>query len=195
MTPDERTSRFQQLSQSYSVLSDPNSRKSYDLSRGGGGGSGYTGHGRRSRHHSGYTSASGGFGYAGAGGQTSTSNEERRKSANYAWQHPQRGQSAGSTASQEASSRNDPFATRAGRGDDHLERFAKRARMRQQQTMGRDAQQAKDGHYRAGTAVFGRAKAEEESRLINDSSTMRSSQVKPKHFLYLPGHEELIGFV
>lgn len=144
------------------------------------------GHGRRSRHHSGYTAASGGFGYAGGGGGSgsTSSNEERRQSANYAWQHPARGQSAGSTASQEASSRNDPFATRAARGDDHLERFAKRARMRQQQTMGRDAQQAKDGHYRAGTAVFGRAKAEEESRLINDSSTMRSSQVRSLFFFF-----------
>ncbi|GAA5977627.1 hypothetical protein JCM21900_000314, partial [Sporobolomyces salmonicolor] len=31
-TPEQRTARFQALSQSYSVLSDPSSRKSYDLS-------------------------------------------------------------------------------------------------------------------------------------------------------------------
>ena len=56
MTPEQRTTRFQQLSQSYSVLSDPNLRKSYDLSRGSSSG----GH-RRSRHHAAYPRTSGGL--------------------------------------------------------------------------------------------------------------------------------------
>ncbi|GAA5826012.1 hypothetical protein JCM10212_003908 [Sporobolomyces blumeae] len=181
MTPDQRTERFQQLSQSYSVLSDPSSRKSYDLSRGS---SGSPAHRRgRSGHHPGYTRASGGMGYAGGGGggAYASRNEERRQNANYAWKHPSArgGPTPGSTASADASSRPNPFATRANASGaaDHLERFAKRARMRQEQTIGRDARGSTDGHYRAGTAVFGRAKAEEESRLINDSSTLRSSQV------------------
>lgn len=50
--------------------------------------------------------------------------------------------------------------------------------MRHEQAMGgKSTSRSVDGHYKAGTAVFGRAKAEEESRLINDSSTLRSSQV------------------
>jgi len=182
MTPEQRTTRFQQLSQSYSVLSDPNSRKSYDLARGGPG----TPSHRRSRNHAGYTRGSGGMGYAPGGySQTTGSNEERRKTANYAWQHPQRGRagtnassSAGATAGETAGARPDPFSQRQARGDDHLASFAKRARMRHEQTMGRPgSHNSVDGHYKAGTAVFGRAKAEEESRLINDSSTLRSSQV------------------
>ncbi|GAA5959222.1 hypothetical protein JCM3765_005112 [Sporobolomyces pararoseus] len=179
MTPDERTARFQQLSQSYSVLSDPNSRKSYDLSRGGTGSPAH----RRSRHHAGYTRGSGGMGYAQGGYSQTSGNEERRKTANYAWQHPQRGRAGASanssTAEGAAHARPDPFAQRSQRGDDHLASFARRARMRHEQTMGRGTSGSAtvDGHYKAGTAVFGRAKAEEESRLINDSSTLRSSQV------------------
>ncbi|GAA5880274.1 hypothetical protein JCM16303_003875 [Sporobolomyces ruberrimus] len=179
MTPEERTSRFQQLSQSYSVLSDPNLRKSYDLSRGGLGGH------RRSRHHAGYTRGSGGMGYAQGGYSQTSGNDERRKTANYAWQHPQRGRagansssSPGSQAQGQANSRPDPFAQRSSRGDDHLASFQRRARMRHEQAMGgKSTSRSVDGHYKAGTAVFGRAKAEEESRLINDSSTLRSSQV------------------
>ncbi|GAA6012038.1 hypothetical protein JCM11491_000149 [Sporobolomyces phaffii] len=178
MTPDERTARFQQLSQSYSVLSDPNLRKSYDLARGGPGAPAH----RRSRHHAGYTRGSGGMGYAPGGyAPSSATNDERRKTANYAWQHPQRGRAGANASSQTraedaAHARPDPFAQRAARGDDHLANFAKRARMRHEQAMGRTSSSV-DGHYKAGTAVFGRAKAEEESRLINDSSTLRSSQV------------------
>lgn len=185
MTPEQRTTRFQQLSQSYSVLSDPNLRKSYDLSRGSSSG----GH-RRSRHHAGYTRGSGGMGYA-AGSPHRRDNDERRRTANYAWHHPSRagnkagGGAGGATASAEsaANARPDPFAQRASRGDDHLASFAKRARVRHEQTMGRAAATA-DSHYQAGTAVFGRAKAEEESRLINDSSTLRSSQVSWSLFFF-----------
>ncbi|GAA5894151.1 J domain-containing protein [Sporobolomyces salmoneus] len=185
MTPEQRTERFQQISQSYSILSDPNSRKSYDLSRGGPGSPSH----RRSRTHAGYTRGSGGMGYAAGGysAQNSASgNEERRQSANYAWQHPQRGR-AGAGASQRSSAeeaaqaRADPFSQRAGRGDDHLMRFAKRAARLRTTTMGAGTAGGTAGrvdeHYQAGTAVFGRKKAEEESRLINDSSTLRSSQV------------------
>ncbi|GAA5925190.1 J domain-containing protein [Sporobolomyces koalae] len=191
MTPEERTQTFQQLSQSYSVLSDPALRKSYDLSRGGGGAGGPGHHRGRSRHHAGYTRGSGGMGYAPGNYGSNSTNDERRQSANYAWQHPQRGRAGANSQQQQyeqaANSRPDPFAQRSTTSDDHLERFAKRARMRHEQTMkrasahlnkaGQTSNMAADSHYRAGTAVFGAAKAEEESRLINDSSTKRSSQV------------------
>ncbi|BGP16536.1 hypothetical protein JCM10213v2_004538 [Rhodosporidiobolus nylandii] len=179
-TPEQRTAKFQQLSQSYSVLSDPEQRRSYDLQRTG---SAVPPHRRR---HPGYTAASGGMGYSGAGGRSDgawTENDERRERANYAWQHPKRGQSAGETAGASAGARPDPFANRRSRAApssaDHFSAYAERARVRHaQQAAAASKAGAGDGsHYRAGTAVFGAAKAEEESRLINDSSTLRSGQV------------------
>ncbi|GAA5975801.1 hypothetical protein JCM11641_005878 [Rhodosporidiobolus odoratus] len=180
-TPEQRTARFQQLSQSYSVLSDPQQRKSYDLSRTG---SSIPPHRRRP----GYTAASGGMGYAGGGeGAGYTDNDERRERANYAWQHPKRGTSAGEQAAGAAGARTDPFASRRGRTSgaqtaDHFSAYAERARIRHTQAVAaasRAGQGAagEDSHYRAGTSVFGAAKAAEESRLINDSSTLRSGQV------------------
>ncbi|GAA5961955.1 hypothetical protein JCM21900_001982, partial [Sporobolomyces salmonicolor] len=79
-----------------------------------------------------------------------------------------------------AGARASPFAAGAGAGagaGDHLDRFAQRARVRHAQAAAAGGARAGDAHYRAGTAVFGAEKAEEESRLINDSSTLRSSQV------------------
>ncbi|GAA5921794.1 hypothetical protein JCM3775_001822 [Rhodotorula graminis] len=184
-TPEQRTERFQQLSQSYSVLSDPSTRRSYDLARTG---SAVPPH-RRRPGHPGYTAASGGMGYSGAEGRADgawTDNDERRTRANYAWQHPSRSgfKSAGEAAGGQAQARTDPFASRrsratqSGSATDHFATYAARqsARAAQQATMG-GAAGAGGSHYRAGTSVFGAAKAEEESRLINDSSTMRSGQV------------------
>jgi hypothetical protein len=56
------------------------------------------------------------------------------------------------------------MATYAGRAQT---RFA------QQQAAGLNG----DRHWKAGTAVFGQQKAEEESRLINDSTPLRTGQV------------------
>ncbi|GAA6028366.1 hypothetical protein JCM8097_006996 [Rhodosporidiobolus ruineniae] len=187
-TPEQRTAFFQKLSQSYSVLSDPDQRKSYDLSRSG---SAVPPH-RRRPTHPGYTTASGGMGYSGAGSEAWTENDERRERANYAWQHPKRGQGAGETAAGAAQARVDPFASRRGRSSgasatDHFQAYARRAHVRAEQQAaaaaaaskgrGLGATHAEGHHYRAGTSVFGAEKAEEESRLINDSSTMRSGQV------------------
>ncbi|GAA5915032.1 hypothetical protein JCM6882_006762 [Rhodosporidiobolus microsporus] len=185
-SPDQRLAKFQQLSNSYSILSDPDQRRSYDLSRSG---SSVPPHRRRPGHHPGYTSASGGMGYSGGagGGGAFSENDERRDRANYAWQHPKRGQSAGETAPGAAHGRHDPFASRRSRAApssaDHFTAYAERARIRHAQaaaaaSASRPGQQRGEGHhYMAGTSVFGSAKAEEESRLINDSSTLRSGQV------------------
>lgn len=189
-TPEQRTARFQQMSQSYSVLSDPAQRRSYDLSRTG---SSIPPHRRRPNHHPGYTSASPGMGYApgsSSGGRRDgawTDNDERRSRANYAWQHPGRGKSAGEQASKTAHARADPFASMRSRAapstTDHFATYAGRARARgaaaqkQQQQQSGYAGPHTGSHYQAGTSVFGAAKAAEESRLINDSSTIRSGQV------------------
>ncbi|GAA5865829.1 hypothetical protein JCM1840_006266 [Sporobolomyces johnsonii] len=177
-TPEQRTARFQALSQSYSVLSDPSSRKSYDLSLST---SGVPPHRRRSHHHPGYTPASGGTGYAPGGYSSTSNNDERRRTANYAWQHPSRrnpapGAGAGA-AEAAAGARPSPFTSARANAGDHLDRFAQRARVRHAQATAAGGAGAADAHYRAGTSVFGAEKAEEESRLINDSSTVRSSQV------------------
>ncbi|GAA6001428.1 J domain-containing protein [Rhodotorula paludigena] len=186
-TPEQRTARFQQLSQSYSVLSDPDQRRSYDLTRTGSS----VGQHRRRPHHPGYTSASGGQGYAAGSGPADgawTDNDERRTRANYAWQHPSRSgqKSAGEAAAGQAQARADPFASRRARAThgatDHFATYAGRARTRSEQASAGGAAAAMGSgaagsHYRAGTSVFGAAKAEEESRLINDSSTLRSGQV------------------
>ncbi|GAA5854228.1 hypothetical protein JCM8547_001742 [Rhodosporidiobolus lusitaniae] len=189
-TPDQRLAKFQQLSNSYSILSDPDQRRSYDLQRGG---SAQPAHRRRpGHHHPGYTSASGGMGYSGGRGgggmgMGGSENEDRRERANYAWQHPKRGQSAGEQAAGAAHARHDPFASRRSaygpsQTADHFSAYAKRASMRNEQqwaaqTSKTGGKKTDDHHYRAGTSVFGAAKAEEESRLINDSSTLRSGQV------------------
>ncbi|POY74594.1 hypothetical protein BMF94_2355 [Rhodotorula taiwanensis] len=186
-SPEQRTARFQQLSQSYSVLSDPDQRRSYDLSRTG---STVPPH-RRRPHHPGYTSATPGMGYDRGGRDDGawTDNDERRTRANYAWQHPGRGKSAGDQAAGTAQARTDPFANRRSRAQpsttDHFTMYADRAKVRSSQAranMGTNAQTGYAGphtgsHYQAGTSVFGAAKAAEESRLINDSSTIRSGQV------------------
>jgi curved DNA-binding protein CbpA len=180
------------MSQSYSVLSDPAQRRSYDLSRTG---SSIPPHRRRPNHHPGYTSASPGMGYApgsSSGGRRDgawTDNDERRSRANYAWQHPGRGKSAGEQASKTAHARADPFASMRSRAapstTDHFATYAGRARARgaaaqkQQQQQSGYAGPHTGSHYQAGTSVFGAAKAAEESRLINDSSTIRSGQVRP----------------
>ncbi|BGP40426.1 hypothetical protein JCM10449v2_004388 [Rhodotorula kratochvilovae] len=184
-TPEQRTARFQQLSQSYSVLSDPSSRRSYDLARTG---SSVPPH--RRKGHPGYTSASGGMGYSGAdaAGRSDgawTENDERRQRANYAWQHPSRAgfKSAGEAAGAHAHARHDPFASRRARATqsapDHFATYAARASARHaaQAGTGGAGAGAAGSHYRAGTAVFGADKADEESRFINDSSTLRSGQV------------------
>lgn len=124
-----------------------------------------------------------------------TDNDERRSRANYAWQHPGRGKSAGEQAPGAAHARSDPFANRRSRAapstTDHFAMYAGRAQRV------RHSQQARaagglgsnlhgtsyagphtGSHYQAGTSVFGAAKAAEESRLINDSSTIRSGQVR-----------------
>ncbi|GAA6058426.1 hypothetical protein JCM3770_000466 [Rhodotorula araucariae] len=183
-TPEQRTARFQQLSQSYSVLSDPSSRRSYDLTR-----TGSTVPPHRRKGHPGYTAASGGTGYSGADSAERsdgawTDNDERRQRANYAWQHPSRSgfKSAGEAAGTHAHARHDPFASRRARATqsttDHFATYAARASARHAQQAGGAAGAAAGGsHYRAGTSVFGAARAEEESRFINDSSTLRSGQV------------------
>lgn len=120
-----------------------------------------------------------------------TDNDERRSRANYAWQHPGRGKSAGEQASKAAHARADPFASMRSRAapstTDHFATYAGRARARgaaaqkqqqQQQQQSGYAGPHTGSHYQAGTSVFGAAKAAEESRLINDSSTIRSGQVR-----------------
>lgn len=126
------------------------------------------------------------MGYASDGGRADrawTDNDERRNRANYAWQHPsRRGQpGAGQDAASAAGARPDPFASRRSRayhyaGTDHMATYAGRAQTRfaQQQAAGLNG----DKHWRAGTAIFGQQKAEEESRLINDSSSLRTGQVR-----------------
>lgn len=118
-------------------------------------------------------------------------NDDRRQRANYAWQHPRKGTSAGETAAGAAWARSDPFASRrgtgaAGQAADHFDVYAQRAKWGREREAAAAAAAANragrvgegDGHYRAGTSVFGAAKAEEESRLINDSSATRSGQVR-----------------
>ena len=131
------------------------------------------------------------MGYSGADGRSDgawTDNDERRTRANYAWQHPSRSgfKSAGDAAGGQAQARTDPFAarrsraTQSGSATDHFATYAARASARTAQQAGPSGAAGAGGsHYRAGTSVFGAAKAEEESRLINDSSTMRSGQVRP----------------
>lgn len=73
--------------------------------------------------------------------------------------------------------------------------YADRAKVRSSQAranMGTNAQTGYAGphtgsHYQAGTSVFGAAKAAEESRLINDSSTIRSGQVRSELRLEVAG--------
>ncbi|CEQ39475.1 SPOSA6832_00992 [Sporobolomyces salmonicolor] len=171
-TPEQRTARFQALSQSYSVLSDPSSRKSYDLSLST---PGVPPHRRRPPHHPGYTPAAAGMGYAPGGygsSATATANEERRRNR----PHPSRRQ-AGPGAADAAGARRARSRRAGGGAADHLDRFAQRARVRHAQAAAAETRTTGGAHYRAGTAVFGAEKAEEESRLINDSSTLRSSQV------------------
>lgn len=122
------------------------------------------------------------MGYA-AGGRSDgawSDNDERRSRANYAWQHPGRGKSAGDQAAEKANARADPFANRRSRATrsttDHFAAYAGRAaRVRHSQAQGTGSAYS---HYQAGTSVFGAAKAAEESRFINDSSTIRSGQVR-----------------
>lgn len=196
------------MSQSYSVLSDPDQRRSYDLTRTGSS----VGQHRRRPHHPGYTSASGGQGYAAGSGSADgawTDNDERRTRANYAWQHPSRSgqKSAGEAAAGQAQARADPFASRRARAThgatDHFATYAERARTRSEQaSAGAGAGAAAMGygaagsHYRAGTSVFGAAKAEEESRLINDSSTLRSGQVRRlRRFVVVQAADALSGLL
>ncbi|KAM0752693.1 DnaJ-domain-containing protein [Meredithblackwellia eburnea MCA 4105] len=184
---ESRTARFQSISQSYAVLSDDDKRRSYDFDlRGGSGGRGNWGTTSPSQRRPAYASSQGasGFGGGSASAWSSTMNSERRQSANYAWNHPSNrkkgGAGAASAAQEAAGARADPFRTEerdAFFGDDHYSRFAARearARSRAAQKLGMGG--TRKSHFSSGTESFG-AKAEEESRLINDSSFLRSGQV------------------
>lgn len=164
-----RTARFQSISESYATLSDDKRRRHYDAVSG-------DHHGRRPRYtHAGPENSPGSRYTGGAGAAWSSGeNDTRRQRANYAWQHPAR------RSGPQAANRADPFAQRKDPSqvrstDDHFRTFANRDAM----ARSRAAAQHRHGHANLsnkGAAIFG-AKAEEESRLINDSSTVRSAQV------------------
>ena len=162
-TQETRTARFQSISESYATLSDDKRRRHYDAVSG-------SHHGRRPRYTTGSAHAPrSGFG-GGAGAPWSNGeNDARRQRANYAWQHPAR------RSGPQAAPRADPFAKRKdySQVDDHFATFAQRdARTRERAAASSHGNNLSN----KGAAVFG-AKAEEESRLINDSSAMRSAQV------------------
>ncbi|SCV71913.1 BQ2448_4607 [Microbotryum intermedium] len=189
---ETRTARFQTLSQSYSVLSDETSRRQYDSTLGGGGWGRTTSYGSRPRYTSGAAHEVGRSGFGGGAGAawswTSTENQARRERANYAWSHPTRARKNGPTNNeqyqeQQQQQAGNPFnpARDTRTSDEHFQTFAAReARMRGR---GPAAMSAKGGfnssgssRFSSGTANFG-AKADEENRLINDSSTKRTGQV------------------
>ncbi|SCZ88680.1 BZ3500_MvSof-1268-A1-R1_Chr2-1g04567 [Microbotryum saponariae] len=187
---ESRTARFQTLSQSYSVLSDDTSRRQYDATLGGSASSPF---GSRPRYSSGAAHEVGRSGFGGGSGAawswTSAENEARRERANYAWGHPTRTRKNPRNDghyqeyTQAGSGSGNPFHpnrdTRTS--DEHFQTFAAReARMRGR---GPAPMSAKAGfnssgssRFSTGTASFG-AKADEENRLINDSSTKRTGQV------------------
>lgn len=178
-----RTAKFQHLSQSYAVLSDDTLRRRYDQSL-----EGYAS-GRRPTYTSGAGHESGsGFGGGAAAAWSTGSNNARRERANYAWSHPSRRGADSSEAKEAGERRQEQFRRGQGAGqsaqmDDHYKSFATRearTRLRTQANQTRQhgpAHHAPGSPFSSGTAGFG-AKAEEESRLINDSGAKRSGQVR-----------------
>lgn len=155
MTVEARTARFQALSESYAVLSDDGERRKYDQTRRSSAGA-----------RSGYVySPSNEAGTAGRyGGASWAANEERRRTANYAWQHPSR-----RSGPQSSARRADPFAQRTTTTTDpfnHFEAFAARERRRAS---------ASAASRQTGP---GSPDDEAEQRLVNDSSVLRTGQVR-----------------
>lgn len=173
-----RLAKFHAINAAQEVLTDDRLRSEYDRS--------LTGYHRRPTYTQGGPSQSG-FG----GGQAaawSTENNYRRERANYAWAHPSRRGGEANSASANARAREDPFARTAADNngpsmDDHYHRFAKqqaRANSRTQAMKNRQHFAANGSPFSSGAAgysAFG-AKAEEESRLVNDSGVKRSGQVR-----------------
>ncbi|KDE08869.1 hypothetical protein MVLG_00967 [Microbotryum lychnidis-dioicae p1A1 Lamole] len=190
---ESRTARFQTLSQSYTVLSDDTSRRQYDATLGGSPSSSF---GSRPRYTSGAAHEVGRSGFGGGSGAawswTSAENEARRERANYAWSHPTR------TSKNPRNDEQYQEYTQAGSGsagspfhpnrdtrtsDEHFQTFAAREASMRGRGRGPAPMSAKAGfnssgssRFSTGTASFG-AKADEENRLINDSSTKRTGQV------------------
>ncbi|KAK4048321.1 hypothetical protein OIV83_004843 [Microbotryomycetes sp. JL201] len=173
-SPEERLARFQSISASYATLSDDSLRRQYDASLSP------AGHGRRARytsgaaHHPMYRRSD-------TAPWSDGENDARRDRANYAWQHPS-ARRRNSTTEQAASQRSDPFGFRrsaSAAAGNHFDAFAGReawARERRGTDFGASSSSPDGRMFGSGTGAFG-AKAEEESRLINDSSTKRTGQV------------------
>ncbi|KAK4051086.1 hypothetical protein OIO90_004826 [Microbotryomycetes sp. JL221] len=170
-SPEERLAKFQSISASYATLSDDSLRRQYDATLSP------AGHGRRARYTSGAAHQPT-YHRSSDAAWSDGMNDERRERANYAWHHPSRRRS-GPTAEQAASQRADPFATRRSAASSHFDAFAGREAWARERR-GADWTQSAGGTdgrmFGSGTSAFG-AKAEEESRLINDSSTKRTGQV------------------
>ncbi|KAI5480813.1 DNA topoisomerase 2-associated protein PAT1 [Pseudohyphozyma bogoriensis] len=164
---ESRTTRFQQISESWTVLSDESRRRQYDAQLGGGG----RAYGSRPT----YTAAgseSSGFGGGSAAAWSTTENEARRSRANYAWNARKKGPSAAETAQ----GRNDPFTqSRTKTHADHFSAYHARDARARSRANEKHGHMMGKGHSN-GAAMFG-AKANEEHRLINDSSAMRNLQV------------------
>ncbi|KAM0791174.1 hypothetical protein ACM66B_005658 [Microbotryomycetes sp. NB124-2] len=174
-SPEERLARFQSISASYATLSDDSLRRQYDATLSP------AGHGRRARYTSGAAHHPM-YNRPDSAAWSDGENDARRERANYAWQHPSSRRRTGPTAAEAASQRGDPFGFRrsaAASAGSHFDSFAGReawARERRGADFGASTSAADGRMFGSGTSAFG-AKAEEESRLINDSSTKRTGQV------------------
>lgn len=176
VSPEDRLAHFQSISASYATLSDDSLRRSYDANLGA------SAHGRRPRYARGHS----GFSSSGVGGAADSrpwsdgENERRRERANYAWAHPS--SSTRRSAGADARNRSDPFAgtSNGGRGaagvGGHSESLFRAFAAREAFARDRAAGGMGAGASASATSAFG-DKAEEESRLINDSSTKRTGQV------------------
>lgn len=179
-TSEQRLARFQVISASYATLSDDSLRRAYDSSLSP------SHHGRRARYtrgHPGYTTGT--AANASSGGAYNATydrpwsdgeNERRRARANYAWAHPASARRAGAAADA-ASARADPFGNTPSGGGAGTESLFRSFAAREAFARGRSAAANSNGTATGATSAFG-DKAEEENRLINDSSTKRTGQVR-----------------
>ena len=147
-------------------MSDDLARRQYDASLSP------AGHGRRARYTSGAAHHPSAARPDPGAPWSDGENEVRRERANYAWMHPSSRKRT--SAQQQAQTRTDPFSSRSqATTGAHFDAFAGREAW----ARGRRGEWTGEGKtFGSGTSAFG-AKAEEESRLINDSSTKRTSQV------------------
>lgn len=160
---ESRTSKFQAISQSYSILSDDSSRKIYDQTIHGS-------YGRRPGYTSGAGHEAGSrSGFGGGSSYSSGENSARRERANYAWSHPRRTSASNPTAgSGEAQGRAEPVRNRPGNGpttasEDLFSRFAAREVRSRARAAASNRHHTTSQHFgttSSGTEAFGE-KAEE----------------------------------